>query len=90
MRRPRRTGAPSDEPEPPAEPNPLPPFGPTFWAAWAFGALCVAIPLFTPLRLPLLDYPQHAAMVSVLAHHGDPARGFDLYYELHPLISTYL
>ncbi|HJL27654.1 MAG TPA: hypothetical protein RMI62_01090, partial [Polyangiaceae bacterium LLY-WYZ-15_(1-7)] len=90
MRRPRRTGAPSDEPEPPAEPNPLPPFGPTFWAAWAFGALCVAIPLFTPLRLPLLDYPQHAAMVSVLAHHGDPARGFDLYYELHPQISTYL
>jgi len=26
--------------------------------------------------LPMIDLPQHFAMVSIIAHHGDPAYGF--------------
>ena len=58
--------------------------------AWSIGAIATAIPIFTPEHVPFLDWPQHAAMVAVLAGHGDPSKGFDLYYELHPQVSTYL
>jgi hypothetical protein len=58
--------------------------------AWAVGAVATAIPIFTPEHVPFLDWPQHAAMVAVLAGHGDPDAGFDLYYQLHPQVSTYL
>jgi hypothetical protein len=40
-------------------------------AAATVAALCVAF-----RYLPMLDLPQHYAMVSILAHHHDPAYGF--------------
>ncbi|MCB9615415.1 MAG: hypothetical protein H6722_23525 [Sandaracinus sp.] len=63
---------------------------PWFWIAWLVGAVATAVPIFTPAHVPFLDWPQHAAMVAVLADYGDPARGFERYYELHPQVSTYL
>lgn len=58
--------------------------------AWVIGAVVTVIPLWTPVHLPFLDWPQHAAMVAVIAEYSSPERGFDLYYLLEPQISTYL
>lgn len=73
-----------------AEPTQQPERGGWLALAWAVGAVATAIPIFTPEHVPFLDWPQHAAMVAVLAGHGDPSQGFDRYYELHPQVSTYL
>ena len=57
---------------------------------WLLGSFFVSIPLWTPIRLPLVDWPQHTAMVSILAFPDDAERGFSLYYEIVPQLSTYL
>lgn len=58
--------------------------------AWVVGAALTVFPLWTPVHVPFLDWPQHAAMVAVIAEYTNPARGFDLYYVLEPQVSTYL
>lgn len=52
------------------------------------GTAAVISPLFGPAVLPLLDWPQHVALVHALANAGDPT--ISPYYELHPQLSTYL
>ena len=48
---------------------------PTNLMAGAALALCAGLCL-TFRYLPMVDLPQHHAMVSILLHHGDPAWGF--------------
>jgi hypothetical protein len=48
---------------------------------WLAGAIS-ALPFWLPGFLPLVDLPQHLAAVSVLRYAGDPAWGFDRFYEV--------
>ena len=63
-------------------------------AALAAGA-ALAVPFWVRPWVPLLDLPQHLAAAAVLRHHGDPAWGFERFYEpqwgeLTPYWSYYL
>jgi hypothetical protein len=49
-------------------------------AALACGA-ALAAPFWVGRFVPLLDLPQHLAVVAVLRHHGDPAWGFDRFFD---------
>jgi hypothetical protein len=61
----------------------------------AFG-LCAGaalVPLWSVKYLPMVDLPQHAALVSAWLHLGDPAYGFADQFEAHPFtpyVLTYL
>ena len=67
-------------------------------ALWLCAAVCgaaTAAPFWVGRFLPLVDLPQHLAVVSVLRHHGDPAWGFAPYFdvewgELTPYWTYYL
>jgi hypothetical protein len=52
--------------------------------AFAACAAAALVPILGVKYLPMVDLPQHAAQVSVLAHWNDPAYGFAGQYELHP------
>jgi hypothetical protein len=48
--------------------------------AAALAGLALAAPFWVGRFVPLLDLPQHLALVAVLRHHGDPAWGFERYF----------
>ncbi len=48
------------------------------------GAALMAAPLWVGRYLPLLDLPQHLALATVFARHGDPAWMLFPYYEPQP------
>src|SRR5687767_7484872 len=63
-------------------------------AALLAGAV-TAVPFWVGRFMPLLDLPQHLAVVAVLRHHGDPAWGFARFFdvewgELTPYWTYYL
>ena len=63
-------------------------------AALLCGA-ATALPFWVGRFVPLVDLPQHLAVVSVLRHHGDPAWGFGRHFdtewgELTPYWTFYL
>jgi hypothetical protein len=51
---------------------------------WVFPALLVAgaAPICTGDLLPLLDWPEHLALASILRHYGDPAWQFEETFEI--------
>src|SRR5688572_23982666 len=58
-------------------------------------AICVlALPTLWFSYLPMTDLPQHAAVVSIIEHHDDPAYGFAAYYDVDwwrtPYVLPYL
>lgn len=66
-------------------------------AAWAavLSGLTLAAPMWVGRFVPLLDLPQHLAVVAVLRNHGDPAWGFGRFFdvqwaELTPYWTYYL
>jgi hypothetical protein len=50
-------------------------------AACVLGAAAMAAPLWVGGYLPLLDLPQHLALATVLARHGDPAWAPGAFFE---------
>lgn len=44
--------------------------------------LALAAPTLVVSYLPMTDYPQHLAIVSILRHFHDPAFGFDRWFEI--------
>jgi hypothetical protein len=50
-------------------------------AALAAGT-ALALPFWVGRVVPLLDLPQHLALVAVLRHHGDPAWGFERFFDV--------
>ncbi len=54
----------------------------------AIGGTAMCVPLFSSTLLPLLDWPQHNAMVASIANAGSPE--FEPYILRHYQISTYL
>jgi hypothetical protein len=53
---------------------------------WVFPALLVAgaAPILTGDLLPLLDWPEHLAIASILRHYGDPTWQFEETFEIDP------
>jgi hypothetical protein len=53
---------------------------------WIFPALLLlaAAPICTGDLLPLLDWPEHLAIASILRHYGDPAWHFQETFEIDP------
>jgi hypothetical protein len=53
---------------------------------WIFPALLLlcAAPICTGDLLPLLDWPEHLAIASILRHYGDPAWHFHETFEIDP------
>jgi len=57
--------------------------------------IALASPFWVGRLVPLLDLPQHLAVVAVLRHHGDPDWGFSRFFdvewgELTPYWTHYL
>ena len=63
---------------------------PLFSLLFLVSCAAVVIPVWVPEYLPLVDWPQHLAVVSVLAEHGNPAYGFDRYIDVGPFMTTYM
>lgn len=63
----------------------------TAWA-FAFAALAVAaaVPVWLVEQLPIQDLPQHLAAIRVLHDYGNPAFGFEPYFEIHLGRTQYL
>lgn len=59
-------------------------FGSRFWIAFGVCAAASLVPLWGARYLPMVDLPQHAALVSAWLHLGDPAYGFADQFEAHP------
>lgn len=53
-------------------------------------ALLLALPCVVFRYLPMVDLPQHEAVVSMMLHLRDPAWAFDSYYEWAPTRTLYL
>ena len=66
------------------------PAHPVFCLLFLVSSVAVVVPLLIPEYLPLVDWPQHLAVVTVLAEHGNPAYGFDRYIDVGPFMTTYL
>jgi len=49
----------------------------------------LALPCLFLAYLPMTDLPQHTAVISILKNLGDPAFGFDAYYEAAPERTLY-
>jgi hypothetical protein len=52
--------------------------------------IAVLCPIWTPAYLPLVDWPQHLAVISVLANYSDPAFGFEQYLYIDQHLTTYM
>ena len=57
------------------------------WLAAACGAM-LAAPFWVGSFVPLVDLPQHLAVASVIANHGDPWFGFARYYDVERFALT--
>ena len=57
---------------------------------WVFPArlLLGAAPICTGDVLPLLDWPEHLAIASILRHYGDPAWQFQQTFEIDLKLRT--
>lgn len=55
----------------------------------ALAALAV-LPLWVGHYMPLVDLPQHAAQLAIGLHWGDPAYGYERYYEVNWLTNQLL
>lgn len=63
----------------------------TAWElAFAALALAAAVPVWLVEQPPLQDLPQHLAAIRVLHDYGNPAFGFEPYFELHLGRTQYL
>jgi len=64
-------------------------------AAAIAAGMALAVPFWTSRFVPLLDLPQHLALVTVIHNHHEPQWGFDRFFEvqwgeLTPYWMTYL
>jgi hypothetical protein len=63
------------------------------WIAFGICALASLVPLWSAKYLPMVDLPQHAALVSAWLHYDDPEMRFADQFEIHlftPYVLTYL
>ncbi|MCA9522221.1 MAG: hypothetical protein KC609_14675 [Myxococcales bacterium] len=63
---------------------------PLFSIALAILSVYALLPVWSVHYLPLLDWPQHLAMVTFLRHGGDPQWGFDQWVMVDHKVATYL
>jgi hypothetical protein len=54
-----------------------------YWLAFLACAVAALVPIWSAHWLPMVDLPQHVALVSVWRHLTDPAWGFSSTYEIH-------
>lgn len=58
--------------------------GRRYWIAYGACAVASLAVLWLPGYLPMVDLPQHAALVSAWLHRHDPTMGLGAQFEVHP------